>query len=185
MIETPLKGENMSGSILPYSWDYSDWKEKTVTSLLAAPTSKQAETSLLEIAAQSVDLKVDISLKQVSGQVTQDLAEVTAGYLVQHPELVEEYVIVILEPEDGGREARAFRRSDVTAELSEPEKTAVLEDLDSNPLLYRTDPDQVPETPQDDPELLGLAAVIQNFLDERKEVLDLLDQAGFSPFSAA
>lgn len=143
--------------------------------------SKEAD-SVWGLMAEQCNYKVSVGMQNVGDKLLLDLAGVTAQYLADKPDLSEDYVVAVVNSPTGGWEARAFRRSDLAADLEEGQKEDVMAALDETPLLYATDPDDLPETPADDEVLLGLANQVQGFLDKNKDVLQILAREGFLPF---
>ncbi len=131
--------------------------------------------------ADQCALKVTMCLKGVGDKIVMDLAAVTADYMVDKPELQEDYVLVIVDDPLQGREARAYKRADLVADLESPKKEEALEALEKNPLLYHTSAADLPPIP-DDENLNGLAAKVQDFLDVNDKVLNILARDGLLPW---
>lgn len=138
----------------------------------------QNTNSLSSLVAQRQMTKVTMCLEKVGNRVLKDMAKETAKYLGTQPDLAKDYVIVIIDDPKKGREARAYRREDLVADLKSPEKEKKLESLKQNPLLHLTSDKGLPAMPDNKPELTGLAGKIQNFLDRNEKILDLLSRQG-------
>jgi len=152
--------------------------------LLGATETNEEKQSLWDLVNDQCDLQVNLCLEKVGDQVIMDLATETADYLVDYPDLAEDYVLVIVDdPTLDGYEARAFRRDDLLENLESPRKEEVEEILQENTLFYHTEADEVPATPADDEKLLGLAAQIQGFLDKNRGILDILEREGLLAWS--
>nr|WP_319775867.1 hypothetical protein [uncultured Sphaerochaeta sp.] len=171
----------MTNTINPYNslgltaW----WSADTGNSLWDYSDSRAGFSEMWDVLAEQNDVTVSVSLGKVSDRMLLDLAGETADYLSGHPDLADDYVLVIVGDSESGREARAFKRSELLADL-DPEKRAELEEgLDKEPLLFIANADEVPETPSDDEDLQGLAAVAQSFLDQNEKVINLIAKSGY------
>ena len=148
------------------------------------PKSSDSESDdAWSIVAEQCDAKVSLCLENVGQQVVLDLAQDTASYFSEHPDLADDYVLVIIDDPTVGREARAFRRSELVAGLEEPRKTEVAEALEENTLLYFDSAEGLPDTPEDS-EVQGLAEIAQNFLNNHEKLLNILSREGLQPWSA-
>jgi hypothetical protein len=133
--------------------------------------SRESSNALQLLGQQQADM-VSMSLKGVGDRLTEDLAILTADYLVDKPELDDEYALVIVNTAQG-REARAYRRSDLVADLPADKREKVLAALEKNPLMYHDTAEGLPPV-SDDPALAGLAETVQKFLDKNEKVLNIL-----------
>jgi hypothetical protein len=144
--------------------------------------SNDSETeNAWSIVARQCDAKVDLCLEKVGKQVVLDLAQDTASYLSEHPDLANDYVLVIIEDPTLGREARAYRRSELVAGLEEPRKTEVTEALEENTLIYFESAEGLPATPEDSA-VQGLAEVAQDFLNKNEKLLNILSRKDLQPW---
>ena len=105
-------------------------------------------SGVFDYLSEQCDTKVTLALDKVGDRVVTDLAGEVADYLSDKPELSEEYVIVIVEDPVSGRQARAYRRDDLVAELESPEKEEVLEKLKDNNILGHNSLGDLPDMPR-------------------------------------
>lgn len=129
------------------------------------------------------NIKVTMSLEKIGNRLVGDLAEETAEYLADKPDLAEEYVIVIVDDGLHGREARAYRREDLVADLDGEERERALEKLKDARLLYHDSAKDLPEVDKDDQELVNLAKNTQAFLNRNEKLLNILDRNELNPFT--
>lgn len=155
------------------------WNAQTATSLASGSALLNNDDETWGLLAQQADVMVSLAMDKVAARVELDLAEETADYLKDKPELAEDYVIVVVDRSDGtGREARTFRRSELLEQLEGEQKAEMETAFKENPLIFLSDDEGIPETPTDDEELVGLAQRVQAFLDKNESVLDILSRQG-------
>ena len=146
--------------------------------------SSDSETeNAWSIVAEQCDARVSLCLENVGKQVVLDLAQDTASYLADHPDLADDYVLVIIDDPTQGREARAYRKSDLIEGLDEPQKSEVAEALENTTLLSFDSVDGLPAMPEDS-EVQGLAQVAQDFLDNHGKLLNILSREGLEPWES-
>ena len=103
----------MSSIINPYGngWNiYNSYGAQMAETFWNKSSDSSDTESPWDIFSQQCDLTVSLSLNRVSEKLVMDLAEDTASYLVDYPELQDDYVLVIVDTPTGEREARAYHR---------------------------------------------------------------------------
>ncbi|MDR2442926.1 MAG: hypothetical protein LBE31_05330 [Deltaproteobacteria bacterium] len=138
-----------------------------------------------ETESSAVTDKVDIAFDKVSGKLLTELASITASAIGDYPELSDDYVIAIIDG-DNGREVRVYSRNELLeqSEGTEEEKQALKEELAKNPLLFFDSADSLPASSTSEG-AAALAAKASEFLKTNEKLLDLLDKYGFNPFAAS
>lgn len=129
---------------------------------------------------------VSLALAGVSDRFLEDLAQETAAYLKDHPSLQDDYVLAVINGQNGQREIKVFRRSEVVASQAGTAAGQKLLDgqLKKNPILCYSSASQLPmKMNPDDAETAELSARLSKFLEKNKKLLNLLDREGFSPFN--
>ena len=127
--------------------------------------------------------KVTLGLEKVGDRLVTDLAQVTADYLIDNPDLENDYVLVIVDDPTQGRVARAYHPEDLVEDLEGEEKEEAIEKLREQQLLYHDDLDELPEMDESDEALMGLAGTAQGFLDNNEKLLNLLAKNQVLPWS--
>jgi hypothetical protein len=162
---------------------YGQNATRLISAFLDGSSSSGSASDLWQMLANRQSDRVTFCLDNVGGKIKTDLATETAEYLSEHPDLVDDYVLVIIDDPDEGREARAYRIDDLTKDLEGEKKTKAEEKLKDKRLLYLTTDEDLPDQP-DDKELKGLAEKAQKFLDKNEKVLNLLAKSDILPFYA-
>lgn len=124
---------------------------------------------------------VSLTYKTVGQKVVTDMAKVTAKVIKEYPELDNNYVIALVDNENG-REVRVYHRSDILANFkgTDEEKKNLEKELAKNPLMVFADANGLPET-SSDMSSKKLASELNSFLSSSGKTLDLLDKAGYDP----
>jgi len=173
----------MSSTINPYTllgttpW----WNTQNTNSFWDLSNSRDGFSQSWEVLANQCDVSVSLSLEKVSDRLLLDLAGETADYLSDKTELAEDYCIVVTGDNDSGREARAYRISDLLERVDEDKREEIEKQLKEERLLFFEDDEGIPDTPEDDEELQGLADVVQGFLDKNEKVINMLSSGGCWP----
>lgn len=171
-----------TNSQIPTLLDYLNTKKST-ESLYNSSGTTSGTNDVWNFFSEQCDIKVSMSFEKISEQLVFDLAAETADYLVDKPELADDYVLVVVEDPVQGRQIKAFHREDLVKDLEGEEKERALEALKTNTLISAESLGELPEE-TDDPELLGLAAKAQAFLDKNEDLLNILNREGYLPWSA-
>ncbi|MDR2338959.1 MAG: hypothetical protein LBF40_02330 [Deltaproteobacteria bacterium] len=158
-------------------------KENNYESLAAYLAQDQSLTSAAT-SAYGTDT-VDLSLNKVATKLITDLAELTAETIAKYPEFQDEYVIAIVDTENGDREVRVYEREELIEASggTDEEKAAMREALDKEPLVVYGSADQLPPSSESDA-AKDLLAKVGDFLTTNDKLLDLLDTYGYNPFDA-
>ncbi len=161
----------------------------TMTTLLGSSQASNnllsylsGETNSSSYASGSSDT-VTLTYKTVGQNIVSDLASVTAETINSYPELDGDYVIALVDSAEG-REARVYRRSEILENFkgSEEEKTALAQQLATDPLMVFANDKGLPPTASDSASQ-ALASKINSFLNAKSNTLDLLDSAGYDPLA--
>jgi hypothetical protein len=146
---------------------------------LATYLSSNQETS-----ASTVTDKVDLAMDKVAGKIITELASITADTIGDYPDLADDYVVAIIDG-DNGREVRVYSRQEIieASQGTEEEKKALAEQLAKEPLVAYSSASGLPESSQNEASQ-ALAAKITDFLKVNSKLLDSLDKYGFNPFTA-
>lgn len=128
---------------------------------------------------------VDLSLNKVATKLITDLAELTADTIAKYPEFQTDYVLAIVDTENGEREARVYSREELieATATTEEEKEAMREALAKEPLLVYSSAENLPAS-SETPAAQDLLAKVENFLADNQKLLNLLDTYGYNPFDA-
>lgn len=129
---------------------------------------------------------VSLALSGISSRFMDDLAKETANYLKDQPDLQNNYVLAVINGQDGQREVKVYRRSELVASQAKTEagQTLLNSRLQKNPILCYSSTDQLPmETNPNDREAAELSERLNKFLKKNEKVLNFLEREGFSPFS--
>ncbi len=172
----------MSSTINPYS-SYSSSVSTWLSQQAGSPwwagnTGSDKSSGMLDFLSNRAEMMVSFSMQNICDRVTIDLAGETAAYLQDHPDLADDYVLVIVDG-SSGREARAFRREELLERVDEDTRKKLADALEKQPLLYMGSSSGIPVTPEDDEELQGLAKSAQSFLDKNEKVINFLVNNGY------
>ncbi|MDR1041207.1 MAG: hypothetical protein LBR80_13790 [Deltaproteobacteria bacterium] len=128
---------------------------------------------------------VDLALDRVSSKVITEIAGLTAETIREHPEFKDDYVLAIIDAEDGTREARIYSREDIVASSggTDAEKEALRQSLAKNPLAVFTSAEGLPGSSEGEA-AQKLSKKVNEFLATNGKLLDMLDNYGFNPFEA-
>ena len=127
--------------------------------------------------------KVTLGLENVGDRLVTDLAGITADYLVENPDLEDDYVLVIVDDPTQGRVARAYHPEDLVADLEGEDKEEAIEKLREQQLVYHDSLEDLPDMDESDEALMGLAEKAQAFLDQNEKLLNLLGKNEVLPWS--
>lgn len=169
-----LTGTGLGMSALLSNMIESFWNKSTNNNALA---------SYWKMAAEQQTEKVTLGLEKVGDRLVTDLAQVTADYLIDNPDVEDDYVLVIVDDPTQGRVARAYHPEDLVADLEGEKKEKAIEKLQKQQLLYHDDLDDLPDMDESDEALMGLADKAQAFLDQNEKLLNLLEKNGLIPWS--
>jgi hypothetical protein len=150
---------------------------ESLESYLAQDSELSAYTS-----SQASDT-VDLALDRVSSKIITELAGLTAETITQHPEFKADYVLAVIETEEGDREARVYSREEIIESSggTEEEKEKLRQSLAKNPLVVFTSSEGLPASSDGDA-AQELSKKVNAFLTTNEKLLDMLDTYGFNPF---
>jgi hypothetical protein len=145
---------------------------------LAAYLAQESETT-----SNAATDTVDLALDKVKSKIVTDLAAITAAAISENPDLVDDYVLAVIETETG-REVRVWSRDELVEQSggTAEEKAALREKLDKNPLVVYGSAEGLPPTTAQ-PGAAALAEKAGAFLKTNDKLLDLLDKYGYNPFA--
>jgi hypothetical protein len=126
---------------------------------------------------------VDLALDRVSSKIITEMAGLTAETIAKYPDLKDDYVLTVIETEDGQREARVYSREEIVQSSggTEEEKEKLRQSLAKNPLVVFSSAEGLP--PSFDSEAAQeLSKKVNAFLTTNEKLLQLLDTYGFNPF---
>jgi spore germination protein YaaH len=128
---------------------------------------------------------VDLSLNKVATQLITDMAELTAETIAKYPEFENDYVLAIVDTENGEREARVYSREELieATAATDEEKEAMREALAKEPLLVYSSAADLPPS-SESAAAQDLLSKVSNFLTTNEKLLNLLDSYGYNPFDA-
>ncbi|MDR1079551.1 MAG: hypothetical protein LBQ79_00950 [Deltaproteobacteria bacterium] len=126
---------------------------------------------------------VDLALDRVSSKIITELAGLTAESITKHPDLKDDYVLAVIEPENGQREARVYSREEIVQSSggTDEEKEKLRQSLAKNPLVVFTTDEGLPSS-SDSEAARELSEKVNAFLTTNEKLLDMLDTYGFNPF---
>jgi hypothetical protein len=133
--------------------------------------------------ANSSGVTVDLALDKVAGKMLTELASLTAETILDYPEFQDDYILAIIDREDGSREARVYSREEIvnSFEGTKEEKNALKEALAKEPLLVFSSDEGLPQSSQSEA-ANSLSAKANEFLSTNEKLLNLLDSYGYNPF---
>jgi hypothetical protein len=146
-------------------------------------SNDNALSSYWQLLSEQQTEKVTLGLEKVGDRLVTDLAQITADYLIENPDLEDNYVLVIVDDPTQGRIARAYNPEDLVTDLEGEEKEEAIKRLIEQGLVYHDRLDELPEVDESDEELLGLAESAQAFLDQNEKLLNLLEKNEVLPWS--
>jgi hypothetical protein len=151
---------------------------------LAAYLAQDTELSSAATTVYGTDT-VDLALDKVATKLIQELAGLTAESIAKYPELQNDYVLAIVDTDDGDREARVYSREELVEASggTEEEKEAMRQALAKEPLLVYSSSDNLPPN-SETAASKDLLAKVTAFLKDNDKLFDTLDTYGFNPFDA-
>jgi hypothetical protein len=177
-----LQGGNMSSLVQSLTNNLSNlYGLQKSNSFWSTSQTSDTDEDAWSFLAEQCDYKVNVSLTKVGDRIKLDMAAETADYLSDNPDLADDYVLAIVKDATGGLEARAFRKSDLLAEVDAEKKEELEKALENDTLVYFSSDEGIPDTP-DDEDLQGLANRIQSFLDANSKILSMIERSGVVPW---